>query len=54
MNKDYEFNPEDWQGRRKDQVESSYKIMAWTILFFIIWIIGACAFNFWIKPMIGT
>jgi hypothetical protein len=31
-----DWNPEDWQGRRKEQVESGYKIMGLTyVLFFI-------------------
>lgn len=31
----YDFNPDDWQGRRKDQVESSYKAVGWTFLLFV-------------------
>ena len=38
---EYKFDPADWQGRRQDQVESSYKIIGWTVVFGLIWTILA-------------
>ena len=38
-NNDYQFNPADWQGRRQDQVESSYKVFGWAVIAGIIWIV---------------
>jgi len=34
------FNPRDWQGRRKDQVESSYMILGISIVIIAVIIMG--------------
>ena len=31
-----DFKPEEWQGKRKDQVESSYKIFWWSLVGIIV------------------
>lgn len=43
-NDEYQFDPNDWQGRRKKQVEYSYKVVYWTFTLGIIWTILALIF----------
>lgn len=41
-----EWNPRDWQGKSKNQIESSYKIMGWTLLGMVIFGIIGYLINF--------
>ena len=40
-NNNYNFDPADWQGRRQDQVESSYKIIGYSVIGLFIWLLVA-------------
>lgn len=41
-----EWNPRDWQGKSKHQLESSYKILGWAILGMVIFGIVGYLINF--------
>jgi hypothetical protein len=41
----YKFNPEDFQGKRQDQVESSYKVIGWAMMMLVIYMVGFLAWN---------
>lgn len=42
---DSDFNPEDWQGRMANQVESSYKAIGWGFLLFLGLLLTALIVN---------
>jgi|TARA_B100000768_G_scaffold177659_1_gene192177 hypothetical protein len=38
--KEKEWNPEDWQGRSRSQIEGNYKILDWTMSGAVIFLLG--------------
>jgi hypothetical protein len=43
--KEKEWNPEDWQGRSKSQVEGNYKILDWTMSSAAIFLLGLAIYT---------
>jgi hypothetical protein len=44
--KDKKWNKSNWQGRRKDQVETTYKIIDYTIIIGFVVVVSYIIYNF--------
>ena len=45
-----EWNPNDYQGRRRDQVQLNYRILAFSIVVFWLYFMGILVYKFIILP----